>query len=327
MRVLVTGATGFVGSHLAEHLHRKQHRVRCFIRKTSDTRWLRHLPIEYVDGDFFDKGSLQKAVEGMDMVYHCAGVVASKTKAGFYEGNQHATRNLLEAITHANPSIQRFVHVSSLTAVGPTLNEDPVDETTPYHPITTYGRSKMEAEKEVLKFTGVIPWTIVRPPTVYGPRDPATFDFFTTAAKGLIPLAGFNRKLVSMVHATDLANGIILAGERKEGLNQIYFIGSERYYDWEEIARITLSVIGRKAITVRVPEFLIYVIAAIAEVLNWYKKKPSVLNWEKGRDMVQRAWICDITKAKTELGYEETISLEDGIRETIAWYRKEGWMR
>lgn len=327
MRALITGATGFIGSHLAEHLHSKGYALRCFVRPTSNIRWLRHLPIEYVKGDFFDEQSLSNAVTDVDVIYHSAGVVASKTKQGFFEGNQFATRNLLAAVQKTNRSLTRFVHISSQAAVGPSSPDHPINEETPYHPITTYGISKMEAEKEVRKYGQALPWTIVRPPAVYGPRDTATLDFFRTASRGIIPLAGFTKKLVSLVHVRDLVTGIILAGEKKEGLNQIFFVGSERAYDWEEISRMTLEVFGRKAIVVRVPEFLVYTIAGISGFVSLFKTKPSVLNWEKGKDMVQEAWTCDSSKARKLLGYKETVSLKDGIRETIEWYRKEGWIK
>jgi len=327
MRVLITGATGFIGSHLAEQLNKKGYQLKCLIRKTSSTRWLEHLPVEYIYGDFFDEDALRQAVKNVDIMYHVAGVVASKTREGFYKGNHLATRNLLNAVQQYNPGLSRFIHVSSLSAVGPSLDGHPVNETTSYHPITTYGKSKMEAEKEVLKCDGLFPWTIARPPAVYGPRDVATFDFFRTAAKGIIPLVGFDRKYVSLVHVRDLVNGIILAGERPEGANQIYFIGSRRYYDWDEIGETTMRVLGRSAVKVRVPEFLVYAVSGAVGFFSLFNKKPSVLNWEKGKDMVQKAWTCDISKAKTELGYMEMISLETGIKETIDWYRREGWMK
>ena len=327
MRVLITGATGFIGSHLAGELNKKDYQLRCLVRKTSNTRWLRNLPVDYVYGDFFDDDCLRNAVMDVDVIYHVAGVVASKTKAGFYEGNQLATRNLMNAARQHSPGLSRFVFVSSLSAVGPGLDGQPVNETTPYHPITAYGKSKMEAEKEVLKYDGVFPWTITRAPAVYGPRDAATFDFFRTADRGLIPLIGFEKKYVSLVHVRDLINGIILAGERPEGASQIYFIGSRRYYDWEEIGETTARVLGRNAVKLRIPEFLVYTVAGLVGFLTLFSEKPSILNWEKGKDMVQKAWTCDISKARTELGYTEMVLLETGIRETIEWYREEGWMK
>lgn len=327
MRVLITGATGFIGSHLAERLHGKGYEIRCLVRKTGNLRWLRHLPVKLVFGDFYDEEALRVAVSDVDVIYHSAGVVASKTKEGYFQGNQIATRNLLKAIERHNHKLIRFNHISSLSAVGPASEGEIITEETPYHPITTYGKSKMEAEKEVKAYEGRIPWTITRPSAVYGPRDTATFDFFKTAAKGFIPLVGFDNKYVNLVHVRDLVNGIILAGEKPEGRNQTYFIGSERSYDWEEIAETTLRVLERKAVRMRVPEFLVFAVAGTVGFLSLFRKKPSVLNWEKGKDMVQKAWTFDVSKAERELGYKESISLEEGIRETIEWYRKEGWMR
>ncbi len=325
-RILITGATGFIGSHLAELLHEKGYRIRCLVRKSSNPQWLQHLPVEYSYGEFNDAESLRKALFDIDYVYHVAGVVASKTKAGFFEGNQVATRNLL-ALAKDNPHLRRFVHISSFAAVGPSLDGQHTTEETPHHPITTYGRSKMEAEKEVQSHSDSIQWTIVRPPAVYGPRDLATFDFFRTAAKGLIPLVGFQKKFVSLVHVRDLVQGIMLAGEHERGVNQIYNIGSERYYDWDEIGNVTMNVLGEKAVKLRIPEPLVYTIAGAVGFLSLFSRKPSVLNWEKGKDMVQNAWTCDISKAKRDLGYQEHTLLEDGIRETITWYRNQGWMK
>lgn len=327
MKVLITGATGFIGSHLAEALHKKGYDLRCLVRRSSNRRWLAHVPVEYVEGNFSDSEVLKNAIRDVDTIYHVAGVVASKTKAGFFEGNQIATRQLLEATGRNNPKLARFVHVSSFAAVGPSLDGKHSTEETPCRPITTYGRSKLAAELEVLERGDAIPWTIVRPPAVYGPRDPATFDFFNTASRGLIPLVGFDRKQVSLVNVKDLVAGIVLAGEAHEGKNQIFHIGSERYYDWNEIGEITMRVLARKAITLRIPEPLVYLVAGFVGFLSLFSSKPSVLNWEKGKDMVQKAWTCDISKAKTILGYREQFSLEEGIRETIQWYRENGWMK
>ncbi len=194
MLVLITGATGFIGSHLAEELHRKGYKLRCLVRKTSNLRWLKHLPIEYIYGDLFDAEMLRRSVEGVDYVYHVAGVTKAKNREEYFRGNHLGTRNLLDAVREVKPDLKRFILVSSLAAVGPSLNGQPVDETTHYHPITSYGESKMEAEKECLQLTDSIPVTVVRPPAVYGPRDKDIFAFFDTMNKGLQPMIGFRDK-------------------------------------------------------------------------------------------------------------------------------------
>jgi dihydroflavonol-4-reductase len=322
----VTGGTGFIGSHLVERLLSKGYAVRCLVRDPQKTGYLSNLPVEFYHGDLFSNPILEKAVSGVDYIYHVAGVVASRTKDGFYRGNRDASKNLIEITARVNPSVRKFLHVSSQAAVGPSVSASPIDETAPYHPITTYGRSKMEAEKAVLAYADKLPITIVRPSAVYGPRDPATFDFFKTIYKGLEPVVGFHDKLVSLVHSTDLVSGIVLAGEKPEAAGEIFFISSEKRYSWIEIGNTSREVMKKKAIRVRLPEPLVYAVAATAGFFSSFSRKPSVLNFEKGRDMVQDFWTCDVSKAKRILGYNQEVQLADGVKETVAWYLDNHWM-
>ncbi len=327
MRVLVTGATGFIGSHLTEELHKKGYEIRCIIRKSSNLHWIKHLPIKYIHADYKNKKILHKAVENIDIVYHAAGVTKSKTKLGYFEGNHIPTKNLLEAILEANVNISRFVHISSQAAVGPSLNGKPIDENTPFHPITTYGISKMEAEKECLKLMNQLPITIVRPPAVYGPRDRDVFEFFNTMNKGIQPMIGFSDTYVSLVHVKDLVNGIILCGEKRNAVGNTYFISSERYYNWRELGDITSGILNKNVIRIRIPNWVVYVIAGLSEFLSYFGTKPALLNIEKAKDITQRYWTCSIEKAKKELGYSETFTIREGIEDTIKWYRSNDWLR
>jgi dihydroflavonol-4-reductase len=325
-RILITGANGFIGSHLAEALLEKKHQLRCLIRKTSDLVWIKDLPVEFVYGDLLDLEALRAAVEGVDTVYHLAGVTSAKTKEGYYRGNHLATKNLLDAVLAFNPGLRRFVHVSSQAAVGPSLGSGPVDETTPFHPITTYGITKMEAEKECLRRMDRLPITIARPPAVYGPRDDDVFEFFNTMSKGLQPMIGFNNKEVSLIHVKDLVGGIIAAGEHPNAAGQTYFISSERYYDWKTIGSVTAKIMGRSVLRLRVPVSGVYLIAAFSELYGLVSRKPVLINFEKARDIVQDAWTCSIAKAQKELSFRESFTLETGIRNTVEWYKREGWI-
>jgi nucleoside-diphosphate-sugar epimerase len=287
---------------------------------------LNHIPFESARGDFDDPGSLEKAVTGVDYVYHVAGVTKAKTAEEYFRGNHLATANILAATEAVNPKLRRFVHVSSQTVVGPSGGGIPVDESTPLHPITTYGRSKMEAEKECLKYAGRLPITIARPPAVYGQRDTDVFEFFNTMKKGLQPMVGFGDKYVSLIHVTDLVRGIIMAGEHQAAIGQTYFISSSRFYNWKEVGDITARIMGKRALRIRIPEWGVYAVAAVAELAGLFSKKPTLLNFEKARDMVQDAWTCDASKARRDVGFEQQIQLEEGIRETVAWYKQEGWL-
>ena len=327
MRALITGATGFIGSHLAEGLHYRGYQLRFLIRKSSDLKWIRHLPAELIYGDFFDNEALKKSVADVDYIFHLAGVTKARTKEEYFKGNHIATKNLLNAVLTTRPNLKRLVHVSSQSATGPSLDGKPVDEKTPLHPITTYGISKMEAEKECLKLMDRLPITITRPPAVYGPRDKDVFEFFNTINKGLQPMIGFTQKYVSLIHVKDLVDGIILAGEQPKAVGQTYFISSERFYNWKEVGELTAKIMNKRVLKIRIPEFVVYVIGGFTELLELLSSKPALLNFEKTKDIVQDAWICDVTKAKTDLGFREKISLEEGIRSTVTWYREQGWLK
>jgi len=327
MKILITGATGFIGSHLAGRLHRDGHSLRAITRPSSDTKWLADIPITYTEGDYADNRFLREAVAGVDMIYHLAGVTKARTREGYFHGNRDVTRNILGAVLESNPGLRRFVHVSSGAAVGPASPGKPVDETTPFHPITTYGVSKMEAEKECLSVMDRISVTIVRPPAVYGPRDTDVFEFFRTMSMGFQPLIGFGEKQVSLIHVSDLVEGIVLAGEKPEAAGMTYFISGKRFYNWHEVGDVTAGIMGRTPFRVKVPEWCVYVIGALSQFFAQFGGKPAVLNLEKARDIVQDAWIFDGSKAARELGFREKLPLETGIRETVGWYRAQGWLK
>lgn len=322
----VTGGTGFIGSHLVERLLAKGFTVRCLIRNPKKLGFLKDLPIEIFEGDLFSTYALEKGIEDAHYVFHVAGVVAAKRKVDFYRYNRDGTKNVIEAVARVNRKLKKFVHISSQTAVGPGKGTTPVNEETTPHPITTYGKSKLASEHEVLQFKDKVPVTILRVAAVYGPRDTATFDYFKSAKMGLELLIGFHDTYVSLVHCKDIVTGIMLAAESDKSSGQIYFLGSERYYTWDEIGYVTKSVLNKKLLRIRVPKPLVFLIGGVSQVVSLLKEKPSVLNFEKAYDLTQDNWCCDISKIKKELGYQQEVPLEDGIRETIQWYIDNQWM-
>jgi dihydroflavonol-4-reductase len=326
MKALVTGASGFIGSHLVDHLLSKGYSVRVLLRKTSSLEWLKGLPLEIFRGDLFTDPVLLEAARDVDYIYHSAGLTRAKTPEEYFQANATGTKNLLLAAQRANAGLKRFVHVSSQAAVGPSSSHTPIDETVSPHPITSYGRSKWAAEQECDSFKDLIPITIVRPPAVFGPRDRDILEFFKTVNKGLQPIVGFAEKYVSLIHVTDLVRGFVMAGESPQSIGQSYFVSSKRAYGWKEVGDLTSRIIGKRVIRVRIPEPAVYVIAAIAEALAMFSSKPALINLEKARDMVQEYWTCDSSKALREFGYEQQISLEEGILNTVDWYRAHGWI-
>ena len=326
MKALVTGASGFIGSHLVEHLLLQGFTVRVLLRSTSSTAWLESLPLEKASGDLFQHDRLAEAVSGVDFVFHSAGLTKAKRPEEYFRANTEGTANLVGAVLQHARSLRRFVLVSSQTAAGPSPSATPITESHPPNPITTYGRSKLAAEREALKHVDKIPVTIVRPPAVYGPRDKDIFEFFRTFSRGLQPMVGFHEKYISLIHVLDLVRGIVMAGESDAARGQTYFISSPRAYGWKEVGEITRRVMGRRALRVRIPEPGVYAIASIAQFASLFSPKPALINLEKARDMVQDFWTCDGSRARQDFGFEPQISLEHGIEETVEWYRKAGWL-
>lgn len=323
---VVTGASGLVGSHLVDNLLSKGFIVRCILRKSSSLKWLDGKNIEIFNTGLLDKDGLRKAFKDASYIYHVAGVVKSKTPEGYFEGNVDTTRTLLEVALEYSSTLKRFLVVSSLTVTGPAKFGNPVDETTPCNPITTYGKSKLEQEKVALSFKDKLPITICRAPAVYGERDTEIFIYFQTFSKGLTTTIGFDKKELSLIHVVDLVEGLYKAAVSEKSKGEIYFVSSEKFYTWQEINSITSKILNKKPIIIKVPHFLVYTIASIAQFFAMFSSKPATLNIEKAKDITQQFWICDTSKSMRDFGYKQNILIEEGIKRTVEWYKEMKWI-
>ncbi len=326
MNVLVTGGTGFIGSHLVERLRDRGYGVRCIAKDAMNARILESRGCSVVIGDLNSPGSMEPLLDGVDTVYHVAGVTRCRVPAEYYEGNYLATKNVVDACAKAAPGLRHFVYVSSQTAIGPSVDGLPVGEETPYHPVSHYGKSKMLAELEVLRAAEKLPVTIVRPSAVYGPRERDMYDYIRTIKHGLKLLIGFHDKLMSLIHVEDLVGGIILAGESALSIGEKYFLGSEEYYSYAEIGATIARVVHRHPLSLRLPHCLVWSVGAVSTAIGKLSGQQVFLNIEKAREVVQPAWTCSVQKAKKELGFRQHVSLEEGMRRTYEWYVENGWM-
>ena len=323
---VVTGANGFVGSHLVDLLLSKNFIVRCIVRSSSNLRWLKSKDVEIYDCGLNDKEGLRKAFNEAVYIYHVAGVVKSKKPEGYFLGNVDTAKTLLDVAIEFKQSIRKFLIVSSQTAVGPSLNGKVVDETSVCKPITTYGKSKLAEEELAKTYMDKLPITICRAPAVYGERDTEILIFFKTFNGGLMTTIGFDKKLLSLIHVKDLVNGFYLAGISPKSSGEVYFISSEKYYSWEKIGKITSKVLNKKPLKVKVPHSVVYLLAAIAQFFAMFSSKPATLNIEKAKDITQKEWTCDTSKAIRELGYHQQVSIEEGIKRTCDWYKEMKWI-
>ncbi|HMB92460.1 MAG TPA: NAD-dependent epimerase/dehydratase family protein [Rhodothermales bacterium] len=322
----VTGGTGFIGSHLVEELHRRGYsEVRCLVRDR--LKWLDGLNVVPVRGDLSDLEAIQEGVRGVDYVYHVAGVTRTPDWSVFEAANITATLDLLRVAKEENPSLEKVLVTSSLAAVGP-YSEGVADESTPLNPISGYGRSKAEMEKALVPFFDELPIVVVRPPAVYGPREADIYTFFKTVNSRLCPMVGGGKEPeMSLVHVHDLVRGMVDAAESDATAGEIYFIGSETFYSWQEIKAATTTALGKQALTIPVPVALVGTVGAIVEAVSKLTGQYPPLNREKAREILETCKMCSVEKARRDFGYQQKVPLEEGIREAIAWYKAEGWLK
>ena len=325
-KILVTGATGFVGSHLVDRLVEQGRSVRCLVRKSSNLRYVKDPSLELAYGGLDESTDWDEAIADVDTIYHVAGTTFARRAQDYFTTNHQGTETILAEALKRRDQIKRFVYISSLAAVGPGVDGRPVNEDALPAPITPYGRSKLAAEEAVRAVSDLLPVTIVRPPAVYGPRDYGIFEFFKAVKGGMFPMIGRRDKRVSLMHARDLCEGIILAGESEASIGRTYFISSEDDYSMRAVADLMAALMHKRAREIAIPKSIAYVVAILAEGAAAILRKPPVINRDKVTDLSQTSWSCSIERAKSELGYMPKVQLEDGLRETIEWYKREGWL-
>ncbi len=327
--ILVTGATGFIGSVLVDYLKSRYDTVLVLLRPESDAAKASSMGVDIRKGSYEDPASLRAAVRGVDSIIHLAGVTKSIDEKGYYDGNVQPVKKLLEAVREENPGLKRFVLVSSLAAAGPADNPDPgiLEEDVP-EPVSDYGRSKLDAEKICRSFQDSLPITIIRPPAVYGPGDKDVLQFLVMLKKGLVLAAGDSGvQRLSLVHVDDLVRGIVMASESQVGAGETFFITSPKGYSWDELSAVAARELGVKKVRkISLPKPLMKFFGNIAGSISSITGRSGFLNPDKVNEMVQDYWVCSPEKAEKRLGFTASVSLEKGMHTTIAWYKEKGWL-
>jgi dihydroflavonol-4-reductase len=319
VKTFVTGATGFVGSHLVDVLCAGGHEVVCLVRDPAKAqRLFGAAGPRIVPGDLSNAAALAEGAADVDVVFHVAGAIAARSAAEFYAVNRDATARVVAAARGAAPRLSRFVYVSSLAAAGPTRRGVVAHETNPPHPVSHYGRSKLAGEEAVR--AGDVPWTIVRPPTVYGSRDRETLRLFRFARYGVMPLYGDPQQELSFVHAADLA-GALLAATHPE-------VATSRHA-MELIFAAARAATGRRParpvflpIPTPVTVAALWVLGMAARLMG----RATLLSPDKGPELLAEAWTCSAAALARDGGWHASRDLATGLADTAKWYATHGWL-
>lgn len=300
------------------------HELRLLVRPTSNTSFVDDLSFERAVGDLRQPETLHAACQGMDAVVHSAAVLRAVRADDFMRANREGTGLMAEAA--ANAGAERFVYVSSIAARGPAPSEVPEPPDAPLHPVSAYGRSKAEGEAAVLEQRGRMAITIVRPPVVYGPADSGLQAFFWMARRGFCVRLGDGSNRIDAIYGPDLAEALTaaLAAPPRE-VAQYDPRSEEGPFSWNDLLSGLETVAGRRLLIPSLPGGAFHGLARAMEVWASLTGSQPMLDRNRVLEMRQPTWLCDSTSLSEDTGWRAKTSLEDGLRETMAWYRQHGW--
>jgi dihydroflavonol-4-reductase len=326
VRVLVTGGTGFIGSHLVEALLAQGHEVRCLVRDPRRLGWISGLPsVTIVQGDMNEPRSLLEGLRGVDQVYHVAGLTRARAAREFFRVNGEGTRRLVHACLETVSGPRRLVYLSSLAAVGPMPMATACAEDVLPRPVSPYGRSKLEAEAAVLGVRDRLHVTVLRPSVVYGPRDRGVLEIARWVARGVLPMPAGPSRALSVCYVQDLVTALLAAGEARIPSGEIFHVAGEGAFTWVQVGDALGDALGVHPTPLRIPLPILLALATGADAWAWLTGRPQYFSRGKVREAAGH-WVCDTGKARRQLGVVLRVGLREGAALTVQGYREAGWL-
>ena len=331
MKILITGASGFIGSFIVEEALKRGLDTWAAIRKSSSREWLQDERIHFIELNLSSKTQLVEQLrdQNFDYVVHAAGVTKCLNKADFRRINTEGTKNLAEALLEVGMPLKRFVFVSSLSIFGAIKEQQPYEaicENDSPQPNTEYGRSKLAAEHCLETLAKRLPYIILRPTGVYGPREKDYFIMAKSIKQHSDFAVGYKRQDITFVYVEDVVQAVFLALEKGEN-GRKYFLSDGEVYQSATFSNLIHEALGRPWwIRITAPVWVLRIVTFLGEYIGRITGKVTALNNDKYNILKQRNWRCDIQPAIDELGYQPKVQLEEGVKKTIQWYRDHKWL-
>jgi dihydroflavonol-4-reductase len=323
---LVTGANGFIGSHLVGQLLASGCKVHGLVRETSNLKWIDASKVYLHRVDLSRPDFKVPALEELDYVFHCAGLTKSKSRYGFFQVNANACSNFYEQCHKRGSRIKSIIHLSSLAATGPSPQGSLVDEVTPCKPVTFYGQSKLAGEEIALQYSQSIPLAVIRPPVVYGPREENFFTFIKLIQKGWGLQIGRAGKELALIYVSDLVEAMLTASDPSKQKGSSYFVTDGHVYVWEQIAKECARIMNVRVKTLKVPEAVLVPVALFFEALSSFSSRPALFDRQRMIDIRQSSWSASSEKFFKEFDFTPQYELNRGLTETINWCQQEKWL-
>ena len=328
-KILITGASGFVGSHLVEEALERNIEVYAGVRKTSSRQFLQDDRIRFFEMDFSNKISLEKTLGDakFDYIIHNAGIVSAPKLEDYFTVNYGYLKNLIDALNTADTVPEKFTYISSLASYGPASSTDLSDflkEEDQPNPINTYGKSKLKSE-QYISAQNNLPYIIIRPTAIYGPREKEIFTFFKLINYNIEGYIGNKKQHLTFIYVKDLTKTILDATLSKVS-QKAYFISDGKYYPQTDLGKYTKQFLDKKTFRMHVPVSLVRSIAWLLEQPAKLTGNYPPLNLEKVQILESMNWKCDLTALKEDLNFQPKYDLEKGLEETLKWYKEKGWL-
>ena len=338
-KILITGASGFIGSFIVEEALRQGLETWAAVRKSSSKAFLQDERIHFLELNLSSEEALKEQLQGhaFDYVVHAAGVTKCLHKEDFRRINTEGTMNLVRAIMELKMPLKRFVYISSLSIMGAIREQQPyteIQENDTAQPNTAYGKSKLEAEEWLSRLNKelgarneeLLPYVILRPTGVYGPRERDYFMMFKSIKAHTDFAVGYQQQDITFVYVTDVVQAVFLALEKGK-TGRRYFLSDGAVYQSSTFSNLIRKELGNPWwIRITAPIWLLRIITFCGEYIGHMTGKVTALNNDKYNIMRQRNWRCDITPAREELGYEPKVQLEEGVKRSVKWYQENGWL-